>query len=272
MAEKSWKDGTGESPTPVADRKEDLLHYPFLIRVLVTFTKLNDQSKETKYKEEVIFKLDQHSAKMPWYVLRNYTVPKYLVDRYGPEEVGWQRIYEIKILKLINRNDPNDITDIPLRVMTLEQLAKYCKKWDLGVDVYEFYSVEKAREMVALREEDEKGYQKHLAEYREGKQRSYPELDKMRGDGKAEVADTDEFLELESKTEEESLPKKSKPSEVAEPSEVEKELLKGKGATGPTTGAAPIVSGAGTVNTPSVPGGPAEEKKESKPGDPFAGI
>ena len=163
------------------------MDYPFLARVLVTFTRFNDQGNETKFKEEVVFKLDAASARMPWYVLRNYSVPKYLTKKYGPMEVAWQRIYEINILKLINRSNPDDITEIPLRVMTMDQLELYVKKWELNVPVGEFFSVEKAREMVALRQEDPKGYEKHLQEYREGKQRSYPELDNMRGEGDAEI-------------------------------------------------------------------------------------
>ena len=219
---------TGVSPTPAADRTKDLKDYPFLVKVLVTYTKLNEQSNETRFKDEVVFKLDGPSARMPWYVLRNYTVPKYLTSKYGPEEVGWQRIYEIKIVKLINRVDPENITDIPLRVMTLGQLTSYCKRWDLVIDVHEFYSVEKAREMVALRQQDEKGYEKHLAEYRAGKQRSYPELDNMRGDKEAAVADTSEFSDLEKSEPQVSMKKKAVPTAEIAPSLVEKELLDDK--------------------------------------------
>jgi len=241
---------SGVSPTPAADAKKDLQNYPFLVRVLITFTKMNDQSKEAKYKEEVIFKLDSASATMPWYVLRNYTVPKFLTKKYGPIEVAWQRIYEIKILKLINRTNPTDITDIPMRVMTIEQLAEYCRKWELGVDVHEFYSIEKAREMVALRQADEGGYKRHLAEYREGKQRSYPELDNMRGDKEAAVAEASEFEELEKQIPVTDVPKKVAPTEEVEPSAVEKELLSTGKPTGPT--------------------GPAVAA-EAQP-DPFAGV
>ena len=154
----------------------------FLVKTLVTFMVLNKQGKEERKKEEVIFEIDKASAEMPWYVLRNYLVPRYLVANYGPKEVGWQWIYEIKIEKMINRDDPDDITDIPMRIMTREQLKLYCKKWELSVPVDEFFSTAKAREMVALREEDPKGYEKHLAEYRAGKQRTYPQLDSVRAD------------------------------------------------------------------------------------------
>lgn len=177
----------------------DIDQYPFLVKTLVTFTQVNSAGNEEKKKEDVVFKLDQASAKMPWYALRNFLVPKYLTNKYGPSEVGWQRIYEIRILKQIKRSDPNDITDIPLRIMTREQLSLYCKKWELNVPVEEFYSVEKAREMVALRELDEKGYLKHLAEYREGKQRNFPELDTLRGKASVAVADAHEFDQLENK-------------------------------------------------------------------------
>ena len=174
----------------------------------------------------MVFKLDAASARMPWYVLRNYTVPKFLTKKYGPFEVAWQRIYEIKIQKLINRNNPADITEIPMRVMTLAQLDAFVNKWELGIDVMEFYSVEKAREMVALRQADPKGYEKHLAEYREGKQRTYPELDNMRGDKEAAMGEQDEFDTLEGKVPVMRDKKKPMPTAEVEPSEVEKELLK----------------------------------------------
>ena len=201
----------------------DLKEYPFLIKVLVTFTRMNEQDKEAKHKDEVVFKLDAPAARMPWYILRNYLVPRFLTKKYGPFEIGWQRIYEIKIVKLINRADPADISDIPLRVMTIDQLRQYVDRWDLNVPVDEFYSVEKAREMVALRQQDEKGYEKHLNEYREGKQRSFPELDNMRGDKEAPLGEEGEFESLEAKVPEK--PVKKKPEPAVEASEEEKALL-----------------------------------------------
>ena len=212
--------------------------YPFLVKTLVTFTKSNAQGNEEKHKDEVIFKLDRPSARMPWYVLRNYSVPKYLTKKYGPFEVAWQRIYEIKILKVINRAHPSDIADIPLRVMTLEQLDAYVKRWDLNVPVYEFYSVEKAREMVALRQQDEEGYKKHLQEYREGKQRSYPELDNMRGDDEVATAESEEFEDLD-KTTAQPRGKKPVPTEEVAPEEVPETLLTD---TPPTTGDQPMAT------------------------------
>lgn len=176
--------------------KTEINKFPFLTRVLITFTKLNPAGVEQKQKEEVVFKLTKEAGIKPWYALRNYLVPKYLTSKYGPEEVGWQRIYEIQIIQQVRRDNPQDITDIPLRIMTLEQLDTYVKKWELNVPVFEFFSVVKAREMVALREEDEKAYQKTLAEYREGKQRSYPEMDGLRGDGGVETEDVSEFEKL----------------------------------------------------------------------------
>ncbi|MCK4578013.1 MAG: hypothetical protein KAU50_04440 [Candidatus Marinimicrobia bacterium] len=212
--------GTGNGPTPT-----DLKEYPFLVKTIITFTKFNEQDKETKFKDEIVFKLDAASARMPWYVLRNYMVPKFLTAKYGPMEVAWQRIYEIKILKLINRKDPTDITDIPLRVMTLSQLSAYVTKWELNVPVEEFYSVEKAREMVALRQQDEKGYEKHLAEYREGKQRSFPELDGMRGDKEAPTAGAGEFEQLDKQTPAAPERAKGTPAEEAKPSAAEEKAL-----------------------------------------------
>ncbi len=212
------------SATPVADTKKDLLDYPFLVKTIITFTKNNEQGIETKHKDEVVFKLDAASARMPWYVLRNYSVPKFLTQKYGPFEVAWQRIYEIKIIKLINRKDPTDITEIPLRVMTLQQLEEYCGKWELNVPVTEFYSVEKAREMVALRQQDEEGYKKHLAEYRDGKQRQYPELDNMRGDKEAATAEVNEFTELEKQVPDVPAPKKVEPSAVISDHPIDPEI------------------------------------------------
>ena len=206
--------------------KTDIVDYPFLVKTLITFTRMNPQGNEAKHKDEVIFKLDRPSTRMPWYVLRNYSVPKYLTQKYGPFEVAWQRIYEIKILKIINRANPADITDVPLRVMTVGQLEAYVKRWDLNVPVQEFYSVEKAREMVALRQQDEKGYEKHLAEYREGKQRSYPELDNMRGDKEAATAEVNEFDTLDKKVPVTERVKKPAPTDLAEPSAEEKKALK----------------------------------------------
>jgi len=223
------------TPVKAGSAGTDIQDYPFLAKTLVTYTRSNAQGNEEKFKDEVVFKLDRPSAEMPWYVLRNYSVPKYLTKTYGPFEVAWQRIYEIKILKLINRENPTDITDIPLRVMTLSQLEEYVTKWELNVPVQEFYSVEKAREMVALRQADEKGYEKHLAEYREGKQRSYPQLDNMRGDADVATADAGEFDELDRQA-----PRKKKkavlPTTIAEPTEEE---LKALNETPPSTGDVP---------------------------------
>lgn len=203
----------------------DIMDYPFLVKTLITFTRTNEGGVEGKHKDEVVFKLDRPSAEMPWYVLRNYSVPKYLTKTYGPFEVSWQRIYEIKILKLINRANPQDITDVPLRVMTLSQLEMYVAKWELNVPVYEFYSVEKAREMVALRQQDIKGYEKHLAEYREGKQRNYPQLDNMRGSDEVALSDAAEFDKLDAKAPKRAKRKAVEPSTVAEPSAVEEAAL-----------------------------------------------
>lgn len=177
----------------------DKLTFPFLVKTLITFTRLNAQGVEERHKDEVAFKLDFASAEMPWYVLRNYSVPKYLTKKYGPKEVGWQLLYEIKIVKMINRANPNDITQIPLRVMTLDQLALFCQRWELSVNPYEFFSVEKAREMVTLCKDDPTGFKKHLEQYRAGKQRTYPELDAVRKTQDSLQADLSEFSELEAK-------------------------------------------------------------------------
>jgi len=206
-------------PTTALNKAEDLQDYPFLVKTIVTFTMTNAQGIEEKKKDEVVFKLDAASARMPWYVLRNYSVPKFLTKKYGPFEVAWQRIYEIRIVKLINRQYPESIEDIPLRVMTISQLESYVARWELNVPIQEFYSVEKAREMVALRQQDEKGYEKHLAEYREGKQRSFPELDGMRGDKEAAIVETEEFDDLDKKTPQPTARKKVDPAVEADAAE-----------------------------------------------------
>jgi len=222
---------TGGRGAGLSSAAKDLQDYPFLVKTLVTFTKANTLGKEEMLKDEVIFKLDRAAARMPWYVLRNYSVPKFLTKKYGPHEVAWQRIYEIKIVKLIDRKNPNEITDIPLRIMTLSQLKEYSKKWELNVPVDEFYSVEKAREMVALRQHDLKGYETHLAEYREGKQRSYPELDNMRGDKDAATAEIIEFDSLDKTTEKDAIAKKPEPATETEPSAPEAMALDEDGGT-----------------------------------------
>jgi hypothetical protein len=196
MTVKTKTKSSKPSPGPVL-ANPDVEQYPFLVKVLITFTQANSQGVQEKKKEAVVFKLEREAVKKPNYVLRNYLVPNYLTSKYGPQEVGWHVLYEIKVMKIINRQSPNDITDIPLRVMTMEQLDLYCERWGLNVNVTEFYSVEKAREMVALRMEDEKGYQKHLGEYREGKKRTYPELDNLRGNKESSIGDADEFDKLD---------------------------------------------------------------------------
>lgn len=176
----------------------DVKQYPYLVKTLITFTQTNKAGVEEKRKINCVFKLDENAGKMPWYALRNYLVPNYLNKEFGPKEVAWQRIYEIKILKQINRNAPDDITGIPLRIMTMDQLDLYSSRWELGVDPTMFHSVEKAREMIRLRQEDEKAYRKHLEDYKAGKKRNYPELDGMRrAKDKGMTVDSAEFDKLD---------------------------------------------------------------------------
>ena len=59
--------GAKMSSTPT-----DIGTYPFLVKTLITFTKNNSQGTMEKQKDEVVFKLDAASARMPWYVIRNY--------------------------------------------------------------------------------------------------------------------------------------------------------------------------------------------------------
>jgi hypothetical protein len=152
----------------------------FLIKVNISYYLTNAAGIEEKHSEDVVFELTRDAASMPWYVLRNYYVPRYLNSKYGKEGIGWKRLYEIIIIKLINRNNRDSIDGIPIRVMTSEQLKACSDKWELGVPVHSFHSVDVARMMLALRMEDPLGYEKTLADYKDSKTREYPELDSVR--------------------------------------------------------------------------------------------
>ncbi len=180
--------------------------FPYLCKTQLTFVRTNDKSGvEEKITEEVIFQMTLDGAKMPQYVLRNYSVPRYLNEKYGPEGMGWLRIYEHKIIQLMNRLDPSDIAYIPLRVMTFDQLDLYSQRWELNVNVHEFHDIGIAREMVRLRQADEKAFKIQLEDYRTGKKRAYPELDKDRSNTNPVQDLSDEFTKLTNK------PKNAKP-------------------------------------------------------------
>ena len=130
---------------------------------------------------DAVFPLDGAGVKQPWSVLANYYAPKFITKKYGPEGIGWERIYERKIVKIVNRENPDDIREIPLRVLDMEQLVKFCEFKEIyEVNPYEFHTVEVARQMIDLRLADQDAYKKHLAEYRAGKKRAFPELDHLK--------------------------------------------------------------------------------------------
>jgi hypothetical protein len=163
---------TAHIPTPAT--------HPFLVSTVITVTLRNQAGIEEKKTEEAVFPLDQKGASMPAYVLRNFLVPSYLRKKIGPEGTAWLRIYEIKILKVVNRQNPDEIDGIPLRVMTFPQLTQYVRKWELPIHPEEFHSVDYARQMIALYETDPKGFETQRNEYLAGKGRQYPELDEVR--------------------------------------------------------------------------------------------
>jgi len=162
-------------PAPTATTKFD-----FLAKVLVTTVIRNKAGVEEKKVLETVFQMDALAAEKPWFVLRNFLVPKFLNKTIGPEGAAWVKIYEIKILKLVNRANPSEVDGIPLRVMAMDQLAAYCKKWEYPIKPEMFHSVEVARQYIALFEEDPKGYEKQYADYLAGGARKYPEMDEIR--------------------------------------------------------------------------------------------
>lgn len=173
-------------PTP---ERPAQTNFPFLVKVTTTAIIRNPAGIEEKRFLTSTFQLDEKAATMPWYALRNFVVPAYLNRTLGPQGSGWVKIYEIKILKMVNRHNPDDIEGIPVRIMTTEQLQKYCERWELPVDPKEFHSVEYARQMVQLCETDPTGYKKQYAAYVEGLNRKYPELDGVRKNLEASIGE-----------------------------------------------------------------------------------
>lgn len=208
-----------KSPSPLVNRASQTQsaanQYPFLLKAAITALVNNQAGVEEKRVMVAIFQIDYESAKMPWYVLANFLVPSYLNEKMGPQGQGWKKVYEIKIEKLINRNDPKSVEGIPMRVMTAEQLQIYVTRRELPVHIELFHDIAYARQMVALYEEDPKGYQLQLANYLAGKKRQYPELDNIRKN----IAETsaahleDEFDQIE-KNSETAKPIKTKPGAV----------------------------------------------------------
>lgn len=162
----------GTSATPV--------RLPFLLKATITAIVRNAAGLEERRTFDAVFEVDRKGAETPWFILRNFLAPQFLNQKLGREGTGWLRIYEAKTEKIINRDNPADIDGIPLRVMTIEQLESYVGQWEYPIKVREFHNVEYARQMVALYEEDPKGYEKQYEGYVAGKGRQMPELDRYR--------------------------------------------------------------------------------------------
>lgn len=205
---------TTTAPTPVETK------FDFLAKVLITAIVRNKAGIEEKKVQETVFQLDAKSAEKPWFVLKNFLVPKFLNKTIGPEGAGWVKIYEIKILKLVNRANPNEVDGIPLRVMTMEQLEQYCHKWEYPVKPKLYHSVEVARQMVALFEEDPKGFEHQQKKYLEGGMRKYPEMDDVRRNTDKYLGDSEalasEFDNLDQKPAEPKGPATDEPHQKAE--------------------------------------------------------
>jgi hypothetical protein len=221
--------------------------FPFLLKALITVIIFNKAGIEEKKQVSAVFQLDTRAAEMPWYALRNFLVPAYLKKTLGPEGQGWKKIYEIKIEKMVNRENPLETDGIPLRVMTLEQLDAYVQRWELPVKPRDFHSVDYARQMVALFEEDPAGYQKQYEDYIAGKGRKYPELDGLRKNVDASVSESlaAEMDELEKRT----------PAPAST----------GAGAASPVNPAELSDKEKAALQTPSTPAAPAKPAPAAKP-------
>ena len=197
----------------------------FLVKTLVTINVHNAAGVEEKRVHSIVFAMDREGAEKPWYVLRNYLVPAWLAKNVGLEGVGYTKIVEIKIQKMVNRRDPADVSDIPLRVMTMEQIELYVKHWEYPIKPTDFHNVEKAREMITLYEEDPAGYDAQYHRYMSGKGRKNPEMDKYR-QGFAGSEDTQALAsEFESLSEKPLVRTPSKGGQVSGPLTPEEESM-----------------------------------------------
>ena len=199
----------------------------FLVKTLITINVHNAAGVEEKRVHPVVFALDKEGAEKPWYVLRNYLVPAWLSKNVGVEGVGYTKIVEIKIQKMVNRRNTSDVSDIPLRVMTMEQVELYVKSWEYPIKPTDFHNVEKAREMIALYEEDPAGYDAQYHRYMSGKGRKNPEMDKYR-QGFAGSEDTQALAsEFESLSEKPLVASPGRGGQVSGPLTPEEESMLG---------------------------------------------
>ncbi len=167
-------------PTGIPNAQGPTKKLEFLLKASIVAVIRNAGGNEEKKFYTTVFEINREAAKMPWYVLVNYLAPGHLTNLLGPMGQGWIKVYETKTIKLINRNNPNDITDIPFRVLTEDQLDIFIARWELPVRQKAFHDLSTARRFVALYQEDPKGYMIQYDQYVSGKNRTYPELDKFR--------------------------------------------------------------------------------------------
>lgn len=153
---------------------------PHYVKVNFTANIPTPSGRQEKKTFTQVFLLEGLAVTMPWYVLRNHILPTFLKTNLGPEGVAWTNIYEFVIIKMINKNNPQDFSQIPLRVMTRPQLQAFSKAWDLNVPIDELPTDDLARELIQLKQDDPSGYEVRLASIREDKKRDYPELDALR--------------------------------------------------------------------------------------------
>ncbi len=180
---------TAPSATPVSATKV----FNFLINVLITAVVRNKAGIEERRSIDAVFQLDEVAAEKPWFVLRNFLVPQYLNQKLGAFGSGWVKIYEIKILKLVNRKNPNDVEGIPLRVMSFEQMELYCKKWEYPIKPRIFHSPEVARQYIALFEEDPAGYDIQYRKYIDGLAHKHPEMNDIRRNTENYIGESDDL-------------------------------------------------------------------------------
>lgn len=201
------------------------LKLEFLLKASITAVIRNAAGLEERRTFNAVFEIDRAGIEKPWYVLKNFLAPQFLNAHLGVEGVAWLRIYEAKTEKIVNRANPQDIDGIPVRVMTIDQLEIYTKTWDYPVRVREFPTIQYARQMVSLYEEDPSGYEKQYAAYVSGQGRQMPELDRYRKAAAGQNPDVlaKEFDSLMSSPAQTPVPAGPKAAEVSGPLSAEEQ-------------------------------------------------
>lgn len=98
------------------------------------------------------------------HIVSFYLKPR-LIKKYGRDVTG---LYTHVLEAVFPKDDPTDITGLPVAVMSFEQLAKYCHSRGLqGFDKGCFTHITEARETVDAAAESPVQYMKLLAFYRE---------------------------------------------------------------------------------------------------------